>query len=77
MQLFIDLRCYEVKKQSYGAVGIFELEICTDDSRKIMILRSATTYRHIDRLSTDMSVDMLTDTSRSIYRPSVGRHVDR
>ena len=28
-------------------------------------------------ISTDMSVAMLTDTSRSIYRPSVGRHVDR
>ena len=28
-------------------------------------------------VSTDMSGAMLTDTSRSIYRPCVGRHVDR
>ena len=28
-------------------------------------------------VSTDMSLAMLTDRSRSIYRPSVGRHVGR
>ena len=27
-------------------------------------------------ISADMSVDMLTDTSRSTYRPRVGRYVD-
>ena len=46
--------------------------------------RTTTLGRHIGRvsveisadISVDMSVNMSTDTSRSIYRPSVGRHVD-
>ena len=37
--------------------------------------------RHIDRCSTDMSVDMSTDASQLTYRPTldryIGRHMDR
>ena len=51
--------------------------------------RTTTLGRHIGRhvgpvlveisadISVDMSVEMSTDTSRSIYRPIVGRHVER